>query len=212
MTAGVRRAWFEPVGKRKCCNLAIPCAACAVILYGEVESPSLSPTTVGSPASTPVIGDTVASSSSLTIAAVPPVPHASAPFMGAPSLPPLPPPCHPAPPSPLGLPVPLPPRQRLAPLDVAAIGYLLEHSMAMLAKDLGPFIDSYQAAPVYTASGPRMRGDMERVDRTLRLFRRLVELVDESFVEQWDIDLMPDEHMPRWKRHITSYETVARLM
>ncbi|KAK0506562.1 hypothetical protein EDD18DRAFT_1342952 [Armillaria luteobubalina] len=111
MTTGVRCAWFGPVGKRKCCNLAIPCAACAVFLYGDVESPSLSPTTVGSPTSTPVIGDTVASSSSPTIAAVPPVPHASAVFMGAPSLPPLLPPCHPAPPSPLVLPVPLPPRQ-----------------------------------------------------------------------------------------------------
>ncbi|KAK0492020.1 hypothetical protein EDD18DRAFT_1358442 [Armillaria luteobubalina] len=111
MTTRVHCAWFDPVGKRKCCNLAIPCAACAVFLYGDVESLSLSPTTAGSPISTPVIGDTVASSSSPTIAAVPPVPHASAVFMGAPSLPLLPPPCHPAPPSPLVLPVPLPPHQ-----------------------------------------------------------------------------------------------------
>ncbi len=167
--------------------------------------------------------DSVASSPSPTVAAVPPraspvlprrepVPYASAAFMGPPSLPPLSPPYHPAPPFPLVLPAPLPTHQRPAPLDVAAIGHLLEHSMAMLAKDLGPFIGSYQVAPVYTASGPRMRGEMDRLDRTLRLFRRLVELVDESLVEQWDIDLTPDEHMPRWKRHIASYETMARLM
>ncbi|KAK0496034.1 hypothetical protein EDD18DRAFT_1353651 [Armillaria luteobubalina] len=212
MTTGVRCAWFDPVSKCKCCNLAIPCAACAVFLYGDVESPSLSPTTVGSPTSTPVIGDTVASSSSPTIAVVPPVLHASAVFMGAPSLLPLPPPCHPAPPSPLALPIPLPPRQQLAPLDVAAISCLLEHSMTMLAKDLGPFINSYQVAPVYTASSPRLQGQMEWVDCTLRLFRWLVKLVDESFMEQWDIDLIPDEHMPWWKIHIASYETVARLM
>ncbi|KAK0490165.1 hypothetical protein EDD18DRAFT_1358803 [Armillaria luteobubalina] len=212
MMTGVHHAWFDPVGKRKCCNLAIPCATCAVFLYGDVELLSLSPTTVGSPTSTPVIRDTVASSSSPTIAAVLPVPHASAVFMGAPLLPPLPPPCHPAPPSPLALPVPLPPCQRLTPLDMAAISCLLEHSMTMLAKDLGPFINSYQVAPVYTASGPRLQGQMERVDRTLRLFQRLVELVDKSFVEQWDIDLIPDEHMPWWKIHIASYERVARLM
>ncbi|SJL15813.1 uncharacterized protein ARMOST_19318 [Armillaria ostoyae] len=177
----------------------------------------------GSPTSAPVIGDIVPSSPPPTVAVVPPIdspvlpgpvplPHASVAFIGPPLGLPFPSPYHPSPPFPLALPAPFATRQRPAPLDVAAIGHLLEHSMTMLAQDLRPFIGSYQLAPQFTASGPRMRGEMERLDCTLRLFRRLVELVDESLVEQWDIDLTPDEDMPWWKRHIASYERMARLM
>ncbi|KAK0227410.1 hypothetical protein EDD85DRAFT_958024 [Armillaria nabsnona] len=71
MSAEVRHAWFEPVGKRKCCSLAIPCTACTVLLYGDIEPPSPSSATVGSPTSTPVIRDAVVSSLSPTVVVVP---------------------------------------------------------------------------------------------------------------------------------------------
>ncbi len=82
--------------------------------------------------------------------------------------------------------------------------------MAMLSSQLRPFLEAYEHVPQYTSSVPNLRSAISQLVRILRVFRQLVELVDESYVEQWDRSLAPDQEVPRWMSYVARAERVVR--